>query len=478
MSADAWLDRSVAEIADAVRTGAVFAADLAQASLTRIAERDGALNAVVSTDEPHAMERARAVDSAVARGEDPGPLAGVPVLVKDNLCTAWGTTTCASTMLEGYRSPFTATCVERLEGAGALVVGKTNMDEFAMGGSGEHSALGATRNPHDTERSPGGSSSGSAAAVASGMVPLALGSDTGGSVRQPAAFCGVVGLKPTYGRVSRYGLVAFASSLDQVGVFAHDVHGAAIGLEAIEGHDARDMTSSRGGPSRASEGLGVEGVRVGVARSLLSSDGMEDEVVAGFECSCAALEGAGVELVDVELPSMEGAVSAYYVLAPAEAASNLSRYDGIRYGRRAQVPAGASVGDVIARSRAEWFGAEVQRRIVLGTFVLSAGYHDAFYTTAQRVRRLVKDDYARAFDAGCAAVLTPTAPTRAFKLHSFDGDPLALYLQDAFTIPANLAGLPSVSVPAPATDGLPVGVQLTARAFDERTMLALAQAAG
>ncbi|MEM1423019.1 MAG: Asp-tRNA(Asn)/Glu-tRNA(Gln) amidotransferase subunit GatA, partial [Planctomycetota bacterium] len=435
--ADAWLDRGVEAIARAVRGGAVSAADLASASLARIAERDGAINAIVATHEEHAMKRAGAIDAAVARGEDRGVLAGVPAVVKDNLCTSWGETTCASRMLAGYRSPFSATCVERLEGAGAVVVAKANMDEFAMGGSGEHSCFGPTKNPLDTSRSPGGSSSGSAAAVAAGMAPIALGSDTGGSVRQPAAFCGVVGVKPTYGRVSRWGLVAFASSLDQVGVFARDARGAALALSAIEGHDEKDMTSARAAPSGCAETAGVEGVRVGVVRHLL--DGVEQEVADGFGRACDALLAKGVELVDVDMPSVRGAVSAYYVLAPAEASSNLARYDGVRYGHRAEAGAGASVGAMIARSRAEGFGDEVKRRIVLGTFVLSAGYHDAYYTTAQRVRRLVKNDYDAAFAGGCAAVLTPTAPTRAFGLGAFAGDPLAMYLQDAFTIPANLA---------------------------------------
>ncbi|GAB4515515.1 MAG: Asp-tRNA(Asn)/Glu-tRNA(Gln) amidotransferase subunit GatA [Phycisphaerales bacterium] len=476
MSVDAWLDRPVADIAEGVRTGSVKAAELVDASLARIAHRDGDLNAVVSTHEAHARERARAVDDAVARGEDPGALAGVPALVKDNLCTTWADTTCASRMLAGYRSPFTATCVEKLEGAGAVVVGSANMDEFAMGGSGEHSCYGPTRNPLDPSRVPGGSSSGSAAAVAAGMVPLSLGSDTGGSVRQPASFCGVVGVKPTYGRVSRWGLVAFASSLDQVGVLARDARGAALGLSAIEGHDEKDMTSARAEASGCARGMDVAGLRVGVVRHLL--DGVEAEVATAFDRACAALEGAGVELVDVEMRSVEGAVSAYYVLAPAEASSNLARYDGVRYGRRTEVTPGMSVGEMIARSRGEGFGDEVQRRIVIGTFVLSAGYHDAYYTTAQRVRRLVKNDYERIFAEGCSAVLTPTAPTRAFALGAFDADPLAMYLQDAFTIPANLAGLPSVSAPCPGVDGVSAGALLTGRAFDERTIMALAGTLG
>ncbi len=478
--ADAWLDRPVREIARAVRTGEVLCTTLVEASFARIDALDEEINAVVSLERERALARSAVIDDAVKRGEDPGALAGVPALVKDNLCTDWGTTTCASMMLEGYRSPFSATSVHKLEDAGAVVLGKANMDEFAMGGSGEHSALGVTRNPLDTSRSPGGSSSGSAASVASGMVPLALGSDTGGSVRQPASFCGVVGVKPTYGRVSRYGLVAFASSLDQVGVLARDADSAALGLSAIEGHDPLDMTSAQRGHSGCHEARDVRGLKVGVPRALL--DGVDAGVAAGFENASSALVARGVELVDVEMPSVEGAVSAYYVLAPAEASSNLARFDGVRYGRRAAMEAGASVGEMIARSRGEGFGEEVQRRIVIGTFVLSAGYHDAYYTTAQRVRRLVKNDFQRVFESGCAAVLTPTAPSAAFELGSFENDPLALYLQDAFTIPANLAGLPSVSVPCPGGasigSGLPVGAMLTGHAFDERTVMSLAGAIG
>ncbi len=473
-SADALLDSTARAIADAVAAREVTAEDLALAALARIAARDPKLNAVVSTDEEHALEAARAVDAKLAAAAPAGPLAGVPALVKDNLCTAWGTTTCASKMLAGYRSPFTATCVTRLEAAGAVVVGKANMDEFAMGGTGEHSALGPTRNPLDTDRVPGGSSSGSAAVVAAGMVPLALGSDTGGSVRQPAAFCGVVGLKPTYGAVSRYGLVAFASSLDQVGVLAKDTQDAARALEAIAGHDPLDATSAEHAMHPAQS---VETPRVGICPKLLDTDAIDDAVRRGYDSACDALRASGAELVEIDLPALAHAVSAYYVIAPAEASSNLARYDGVRFGHRATLPPGASIEELMARSRTEGFGDEVRRRLVLGTYVLSSGHYDAYYQTAQRVRRLVRDDLQRAFtEAGCHAVCTPTAPTVAFPLGRFDADPLALYLQDAFTIPANMAGLPSISVPAPGGQAgeLPVGVMLTGPAFSDRSITALA----
>jgi aspartyl-tRNA(Asn)/glutamyl-tRNA(Gln) amidotransferase subunit A len=377
-------------------------------------------------------------------------------------------------MLEGYRPLFTATAVSRLEAAGAIIVGKTNMDEFAMGSSTENSAYKKTLNPWDAERVPGGSSGGSAAAVAAGMVPVALGSDTGGSIRQPAAMCGVVGLKPTYGRVSRYGLVAFASSLDQIGPLTRSVEDAALVTSILAGRDPRDATTAAEPVPDFRQGLvtGAAGLRVGVPRAFLQ-EGVEAGTLAAFEDALEVLAKLGATLVDVSLPTLPHAVATYYLIATAEASSNLARFDGVRYGLRAG--AARSLAALYGDTRDAGFGPEVKRRILLGTFALSAGYYDAYYARAQRVRGLLRADFARAFES-CDAVATPTAPTPAFRLGEKTGDPLQMYLADIFTVPANLAGLPALSVPCGFSSGLPVGLQLVGRAFDEPTLLRLGDA--
>jgi len=496
---------SLSTLASRIREGAVGPLTYAMDSLERIDEAESGevpLNAFLSVVEADQLDgtfptsptsRSPASDSsAPSSATDPGSsgsggseaaspvsLAGVPVAIKDNLTTSDLPTTCASRILEGYRSPFEATVVRRLREAGALVVGKTNMDEFAMGSSTENSAFGATRNPHDRRRVPGGSSGGSAAAVAAGLVPAALGSDTGGSVRQPAAFCGVVGIKPTYGRVSRYGLVAFASSLDQVGTFGRSVADAALLLQAISGHDPRDSTSEdRPVPDfAAAVGRGVEegvkGMVVGVPREYFP-DSLNGVVADRCTAALDALSDAGAEIREVSLPNTDYAIPTYYVLAPAEASSNLARYDGVRYGQRA-VEA-ESTRALYEKSRSRGFGAEVKRRILLGTYVLSAGYYDAYYGRAQSVRRLIADDFHDVFSDGVDVLFTPTSPTPAFSLGERVEDPYSMYLSDVFTVTANLAGIPAVSVPVGTADGMPLGGQILAPRWREVDMLRVAGA--
>ncbi|MEO2113153.1 MAG: Asp-tRNA(Asn)/Glu-tRNA(Gln) amidotransferase subunit GatA, partial [Acidimicrobiales bacterium] len=420
--------------------------------------------------------RADDLDRRIADGEDPGPLAGVPVALKDNLCTRGIDTTCGSRILEGWRPPYDATVVERLAGAGAVAIGKTNLDEFAMGSSTENSAFGPTRNPLDTSRVPGGSSGGSAAAVAAGFAPLALGSDTGGSIRQPAALCGTVGVKPTYGRVSRYGLVAFGSSLDQIGPFANSVEDAALLLEVIGGHDPRDSTSIPEASPDLLGGLGqgVEGLRIGLISELMggpdqaaSVEGIADDVRARVEQAAEALAAAGATVEHASVPSTIYGLSAYYLIAPAEASSNLARFDGVRFGLRVDADTAAEMNTA---TRTAGFGDEVKRRIMLGTYALSAGYYDAYYGKSQKVRTLIQQDFARAYES-FDLLLSPTAPTTAFPLGDKTGDPMLMYLNDVCTIPSNLAGHPSMSVPfGSGDDGLPVGVQVLAPALAEATM--------
>ena len=466
MTADAW--PTAADIARRVRTREVSAVEVAREHLDRIARLEPKVDAFLHVTADRAMARARAVDAAIAAGQTPGPLCGVPVAIKDLLDIEGIPTTCGSRILEGYRPPFTATVVERLEAAGAIVVGKTNMDEFAMGSSNENSAYKPTRNPWDPTRVPGGSSGGSAAAVAAGMAPLSLGSDTGGSIRQPAAFCGIVGLKPTYGRVSRYGLVAFASSLDQVGPFARTVEDAALAASVLFGRDARDATSAgEAVPDfRAALQRGAKGLRIGVPWSFLEK-GIDAPVLAAFREALAALESAGARMVDVALPHAGHAIATYYIVATAEASSNLARYDGVRYGLR--VAAGRDLRETYGRTRDRGFGPEVKRRIILGTFVLSSGYYDAYYLRAQKVRTLIRRDFERALES-CDVVATPTTPSTAFRFGEKTADPLAMYLADIFTVPANLAGIPGISVPCGFASGLPVGLQLLARSFDEAAL--------
>ncbi len=468
-------------ISEGVRAGARSARDVIEEHLAAIERREPELHAFNLILAGEARAAADAVDSAIARGEEPGPLAGVPVALKDNLCTRGIPTTCGSRILEGWRPPYDATVVERLRSAGAIVIGKTNLDEFAMGSSTENSAFGVTHNPHDPGRVPGGSSGGSAAAVAAGFAPLALGSDTGGSIRQPAALCGVVGLKPTYGSVSRYGLVAFASSLDQIGPLAHTVSDAALLFEAIRGHDRRDSTSIADPADSVMANLeaGVSGLRVGIVEELTDTDGIADEVRAAVESAGAVLEAAGAKVDRVSVPSTRYGLSAYYIIAPAEASSNLARYDGVRYGLRVD---GEDVATMNANTRGGGFGKEVKRRIMLGTYALSAGYYDAYYGQAQRVRTLIIRDFARAYEA-FDVLLSPTAPTVAFEIGAKSSDPLAMYMSDVCTIPSSLAGHPAISVPfgtAPPTGGdpglrLPVGVQLLAPALGEPLLLRVAR---
>lgn len=449
-------------------------------ALGRITTGDAELHAFLEVFEEHALVRAAELDAARARGEPLGPLAGVPIAVKDNICFAHGHTTCASRMLEGYRSPYTATALERLLKAGAVVVGKTNLDEFAMGSSCEHSAFGPTRNPRDTTRVPGGSSGGSAAAVAAGMVPLALGSDTGGSIRQPAAFCGIAGLKPTYGRVSRYGLVAYASSLDQIGPMGATVEDCALCLSVMSGHDPHDATSAtrEGEPFHEDLDQQPPGGVLGVP-SFVRTAQNDPDTRAAFERAVSQLEAAGIEVREIELPHADHAIAAYYILAPAEASSNLARYDGVRYGYRAELPPEASLEDLYAKTRAEGFGPEVQRRIMLGTHVLSSGYYDEYYGTALKARRLIKRDYDEAFESGCDAVLMPTTPGPAFRLGEKLDDTLGMYAEDLYTVGANLAGLPAISVPAGCVEcegsRLPIGMQLVGPAWGERGLLRIAR---
>ena len=469
-------------LAAAVRSGERAARSGVDEHLETIRSGEPEIHAfnLVLADE--ALAAADEVDRRVAAGEDPGPLAGVPVALKDNLCTRGVPTTCSSRILEGWLPPYDATVVERLAAAGAVVVGKTNLDEFAMGSSTENSAFGVTRNPLDLTRVPGGSSGGSAAAVAAGFAPLALGSDTGGSIRQPAALCGVVGVKPTYGAVSRYGLVAFASSLDQIGPFARTVSDAALLLEAIGGHDPRDSTSIPAPAASLTEVLdrGVEGLRIGVIEEL-SGDGLEgiaDDVRSRLGEAASALDEAGATVETTSVPSTVYGLSAYYVIAPAEASSNLARYDGVRYGLRVDAP---NAGDMNTATRTAGFGDEVKRRIMLGTYALSAGYYDAYYGKSQKVRTLIVQDFARAYEE-FDLLLCPTAPTTAFPIGEKTADPMTMYLNDVCTIPSNLAGHPAMSVPfGVGDDGMPVGVQILAPAMGEPTMFqaaAVLEAAG
>jgi aspartyl-tRNA(Asn)/glutamyl-tRNA(Gln) amidotransferase subunit A len=505
------LDRSIVEIADLVTRGEVKAEEIATACLERIGARDGRLGAFLTLQTDEALATARAIDAKRARGEALGPLAGVPVALKDALCTRDAPTTAGSRILtrapqageagwtmgatlgraelcpqtpaldphRGFRPPYDATVVERLRRADALLVGKTNMDEFAMGSSNENSAFFPAKNPWDTARTPGGSSGGSAVAVAAGLTPGSLGSDTGGSIRQPAALTGTVGIKPTYGRVSRYGLVAFASSLDQIGPFASDVRGAARLLGVIAGRDGHDATSLAAPVEdyEAACGRDVRGYRIGVPEEYFAK-GLDPEVEAGVRAAIAGLERLGCEVRPVHLPHTRYAVATYYVIATAEASSNLARFDGVRFGLRAPAE---SLGALYARTRGEGFGREVKRRIVLGTYVLSAGYYDAYYLRAQRVRTLIRRDFEEAFQ-NVDVIAAPVSPTVAFRLGEKIDDPLAMYLADVYTLPASLAGVPALSVPAALTaprDGqpaLPVGLQLIGPPLGEARLCTVAHA--
>lgn len=471
----AWL--SAREVVRGVKSRRFSAVEVAEAALARAEALDPKLHVFNSLTREIAIEQARRVDAEVAAGRDPGPLSGVPVAVKDNLCQLGTRTTCGSKILSEYRSPYDATVVEKIVAAGALTIGKSNLDEFAMGSSTENSAFHTTCNPWDTGRVPGGSSGGSAAAVAAGICPVALGSDTGGSIRQPAAMTGVTGLKPTYGRVSRYGLVAYGSSLDQIGPLARDASDAALLLGAIAGHDLRDATSAE---REVPDGLlnltvpeSLKGLRIGVPREYFVA-GTDPEIDAAVKGALEELKALGADTVGISLPHTEYGIPVYYLVATAEASSNLARYEGVHYGYRTTADVGLI--EMYARSRAEGFGAEVKRRIMLGTYALSSGYGDAFYLKAQKARALIKRDFDEAWKR-VDVIACPTSPTAAFRIGEKADDPLAMYLSDIFTITANLAAIPSLSVPCGFTTArLPIGLQLMGPPFDETRLLSVAAA--
>jgi aspartyl-tRNA(Asn)/glutamyl-tRNA(Gln) amidotransferase subunit A len=481
----ALADRTITEVAASLRTREVSSRDLVDTCLLRI-ERDAArLNTFLAFDADAARRAADEADARLALGDgDSRPLLGIPYALKDIFVTrglddagndlpGGLPTTAGSFILEGYRSPYASAAQERLEAAGAILLGKTNCDEFAMGSSNENSAFGPVRNPWDETKVPGGSSGGSSAAVAAGQAYFALGTDTGGSIRQPAALTGTVGLKPTYGRVSRYGMVAFASSLDQCGPLVRSVRDAALVLQAVAGHDPRDSTSVESPVPAYADALtgDVRGMRLGVPREYFVA-GMEPGVEAAVRAALDVLRGLGAEIVDVSLPSTDRGLATYYIIAPAEASANLARYDGVRYGLSA---GNEELWENYARTRGSGFGAEVKRRIMLGTYALSAGYYDAYYVKAQQVRTLIKDEFDAVLET-VDAVLAPTSPTVAFDIGAKVDDPLAMYLNDACTLPVNIAGLPGISVPCGLSDGLPVGFQVIGRAFDEETVLRVADA--
>ncbi len=462
-----------AEIAELVRSKQISAQEVTEEHLALVRLQDPVLNSFLQITDDAAIASAKAVDAKIAKGEDPGELAGVPVALKDNLVTRGLATTCASQILKGWKPPYTATVVEKISFAGGVVLGKTNLDEFAMGSSTENSSFGPTRNPYDLNRVPGGSSGGSAAAVAARFAPLALGSDTGGSIRQPAALCGIVGVKPTYGMVSRYGLIAFASSLDQIGPFARSVKDAALMLQVIAGHDPRDSTSLESGvPDLLSDiDRGVEGLRIGIIEELI--DGVAPMVGTAITEAASSLSAQGAKVEHISVPAVRYGLSAYYLIAPAEASSNLARYDGVRYGLRV---AGQDMNETYISSRTKGFGPEVKRRIMLGTFALSSGYYDAYYGKAQKVRTMIINSFQKAYER-FDVLLSPTAPTTAFELGAKAADPLSMYLSDVCTIPTNLAGHPAMSVPYGLGENeMPIGVQILAPALGEVNMFRVARA--
>jgi aspartyl-tRNA(Asn)/glutamyl-tRNA(Gln) amidotransferase subunit A len=468
------LERTVTELSDLLARREITAEELTRTYLQAIRQHDPQVRAFLYVDESGALEQARSVDVRRQLGEKLGPLAGVPVATKDLLCVRGQPTTCASKILQSYRPPYDAYVISRLRQADAVLIGRTNMDEFAMGSSTENSAYQITRNPWDLERIPGGSSGGSAAAVAAGEAPLALGSDTGGSIRQPAALCGVVGLKPSYGRVSRFGLVAFASSLDQIGPLSRDVTGAALLLDTIAGHDPRDSTSvDRPVPTcRQTVDQPVRPLTLGIAREHFE-EGLDAEVEQSVREALKVYESLGAKIEEISLPHSRYAIATYYLVATAEASSNLARYDGVHFGHRSTEH--SDLIDMYCRSRGEGFGAEVKRRIMLGTYALSSGYKDAYYLKALKVRRLIHDDFAQAFSR-CDAIVGPTSPTPAFKIGERSTDPLAMYLADIYTISANLAGLPGISIPCGFTKmGLPIGLQILAAPFEEEKLLRISR---
>lgn len=462
---------TMVQLAEQLRNKSVSSVELTQYFLDRMNQFDGQINSYITQTPELALAQAAAADARRAAGEN-GLLLGIPLAHKDIFCTKDVITTCASKMLANFKAPYNATVVEKLNAAGMVTLGKVNMDEFAMGSTTENSAFGVTRNPWNTDSVPGGSSGGSAAALAAGLAPVATGTDTGGSIRQPAAFCGVTGIKPTYGSVSRYGMIAYASSLDQGGPMAKTAEDCAHLLSAMAGFDERDSTCAEGARPDYVAGLNdsVKGLRIGLPKEYFG-EGLSPEVKAATMAVAAELEKQGATLVEVSLPNTSAAMPAYYVIAPAEASSNLSRYDGVRFGHRCDNP--KDLKDMYTRSRSEGFGAEVKRRIMVGAYVLSAGYYDAYYLKAQRVRRLIKQDFVDAFEQ-CDVILGPVAPTPAWKLGEKTADPTAMYLADIYTIPVNLAGLPAIAMPAGFSGGLPVGVQLIGNYFSEPKLLNVA----
>ena len=464
--------KSAAELSRMLRAKEVSAKEITESTLARIQAVEPKIDAFLSVDEENALAQAARIDEKIARGEALGCLAGIPVAVKDNICTKGSATTCASKMLENFVPPYNATVVDKLQAADAVIPGKVNMDEFAMGGSCENSAFKATKNPWDTDRVPGGSSGGSAACVAACEVPLSLGSDTGGSVRCPAGLCGIVGLKPTYGAVSRFGLVAFASSLDQIGPFGRTVDDTALLFSAICGHDAAHDATSK---PYVFEGLtdgACRGLRVGVPKEYYG-DGVSSEVKAGVLRAVEDLKHLGAQIVEISLPSTPYALSAYYIISSAEASSNLARYDGVKYGYSGRRD--GSLNDLYLSTRSEGFGKEVKRRIMLGTYVLSSGYFDAYYKRAKMLQRLIAREFADAFEQ-CDVIVTPTTPTTAFKLGEKTNDPLAMYASDVCTTTANIAGLPGLSIPCGFDGaGLPIGMQLIGPKWSEAKLLSVAK---
>ncbi|RLJ70022.1 aspartyl/glutamyl-tRNA(Asn/Gln) amidotransferase subunit A [Hydrogenivirga caldilitoris] len=453
------------ELLELIAKGEIKPSEVVESFFKRFEETEDKVKAFITPTYEEALERAKEID-----GKKPeGKLFGLPIAIKDNIVIKGGRTTCASKILENFVSPYDATVVERLRREGALFIGKTNMDEFAMGSSTEHSAFFPTRNPWDTDRVPGGSSGGSAASVAVGSSPLSLGSDTGGSIRQPASFCGVIGIKPTYGRVSRYGLVAFASSLDQIGVFARRTEDVALLLEVISGYDEKDSTSAKVPVPNFLEELkkDIKGLKIGLPKEFFEFN-VQPEVKERFDSFIKELEGLGCSVEEVSLPHVKYAIPAYYIIAPSEASSNLARYDGVRYGYRANEY--QDLLDMYSKTRDEGFGAEVKRRIMLGTFALSAGYYDAYYLKAQKVRRLIYEDFIRAFER-VDLIASPTTPSLPFKLGERLDNPIEMYLSDVLTVPVNLAGLPGISIPIGWVDNLPVGGQLIGKPWDETTLL-------
>jgi aspartyl-tRNA(Asn)/glutamyl-tRNA(Gln) amidotransferase subunit A len=469
------LEFSATDLVPQIRSGHRKAAEVLDVVFSAIRAREDDVHAFLQITEDEARAQAADVDRRIARGEPTGALAGIPVAIKDNMCVKGGRTTCASRILEPFVAPYDATVVAKLRAADAVFVGKTNLDEFAMGSSTENSAFGITRNPLDTSRVPGGSSGGSAAAVAAGMAVLALGSDTGGSIRQPASFCGIVGLKPTYSRISRFGLVAFASSLDQIGPMARTVHDAATLLGVLAGADPNDSTCSPEPVPDYLSGLdaGVKGMRLGVPREYFG-DGLAPDLKTGLEQLIRLLEREGAEIVEISLPHASYGIATYYLIATSEASANLARYDGVKYGFRAEDS--PDLMTMYRRTRSEGFGAEVKRRILLGTYALSSGYYDEFYLKAQKIRTLIAADFAAAY-CKVDAILTPTTPGTAFKLGEKTADPLQMYLEDIYTVSANLAGIPGISVPAGVdSQGMPYGLQVLGPQFGEPALLRVARA--